>query len=172
MASNDLTPKADQTVAVASSSSGPFPVLADKHDLEHGAVFAPRFDANGLITAIAVDDATSTILMVAHMNAEALSETLKTGVATYWSRSRQKLWRKGETSGTMQHLIEMRTDCDQDALVLRVRVDGAGVACHNGFKSCFYRVVAADDQDPNTPLALRLDENMDRVDTDRLYPTT
>ncbi len=108
---------------------------------ESGSVFAPKFDANGLVTAITVETGTNQILMVAHMNAEALAETLRSGYATYWSRSRGKLWKKGESSGELQELVEMRTDCDQDAIVLTVRQTGHGAACHTGRKSCFYRRV-------------------------------
>ncbi|WP_332715927.1 phosphoribosyl-AMP cyclohydrolase [Pelagibacterium mangrovi] len=108
---------------------------------ESGSVFAPKFDANGLVTAITVETGTNQILMVAHMNAEALAETLRSGYATYWSRSRGKLWKKGESSGELQELVEMRTDCDQDAIVLTVRQTGHGAACHTGRKSCFYRKV-------------------------------
>jgi phosphoribosyl-AMP cyclohydrolase len=108
---------------------------------ESGSVFAPKFDANGLVTAITVETGTNQILMVAHMNAEALAETLRSGYATYWSRSRGKLWKKGESSGELQELVEMRTDRDQDAIVLTVRQTGHGAACHTGRKSCFYRRV-------------------------------
>lgn len=99
----------------------------------------PKFNADGLITAIAQDHATGAILMVAHMNAEALAMTLKERVAVYWSRSRRSLWRKGETSGHTQNVHEIRIDCDQDAVILTVEQMGA--ACHTGRKSCFYRRV-------------------------------
>ncbi|MEO0411405.1 MAG: phosphoribosyl-AMP cyclohydrolase [Pseudomonadota bacterium] len=102
----------------------------------------PKFDENGLITAVALDDATGDVLMLAHMNAQALAQTLKSGNVTYFSRSRQALWRKGETSGHVQKLIEMRVDCDQDAIIMRVHQTGA--ACHLGKRSCFFRTVAAD----------------------------
>lgn len=117
------------------------PSTLSKAELESGSVFAPRFDANGLVTAITIEAATNQILMVAHMNAEAIAETLSSGHATYWSRSRGKLWKKGESSGELQQLVEMRTDCDQDAIVLVVRQTGHGAACHTGRKSCFYRRV-------------------------------
>lgn len=106
--------------------------------LEEGTTFAPRFGADGLITAIATD-ARGTVLMVAQMNAEALALTIATGEAHYFSRSRQKLWRKGEISGEIQKLIELRTDCDQDAILLVVEQLGRGAACHTGRKTCFYR---------------------------------
>jgi phosphoribosyl-AMP cyclohydrolase len=113
-------------------------------ELEEGTTFAPRFDAHGLITAVAVDSRSRDVLMVAHMNAEALARTLETGEAHYYSRSRKTLWRKGETSGEVQRLIELRTDCDQDAVLLVVEQTGRGAACHTGRVSCFYRRVDAD----------------------------
>ena len=118
-----------------------FPTAPDKHALEHGAELAPRFDANGLIAAVATHADTGEVLMFAWMNAEALRLTLETGVAHYYSRSRQSLWKKGETSGQLQQVVELRIDCDQDAVWLKVDVQGDGGACHVGFKSCFYRVV-------------------------------
>ena len=106
--------------------------------------FDPRFDAAGLVTAIVTDADTHILLMVAHMNAEAIAKTRETGQAHFWSRSRKALWRKGETSGNGLTLVEMRVDCDQDALLLRVTP--AGPACHTGRRSCFYRRVEADDR--------------------------
>jgi phosphoribosyl-AMP cyclohydrolase len=117
----------------------------DKAVLEEGAAFSPRFDAHGLITAVVTDAVDNTLLMVAHMNAEALSLTLETGVAHYWSRSRAKIWKKGETSGNLQTVVEMLTDCDQDALLLKVRVAGHDATCHTGRRSCFYRLVETKD---------------------------
>ena len=119
----------------------PFATATDKKDLEEGAAFAPRFDAHGLIVCVTVEAATNEPLMVAYMNAEALKLTLETGVAHYWSRSRNSLWRKGDTSGQTQRVVEMRVDCDQDAVLLRVQAGGDGGACHTGRKSCFYRSV-------------------------------
>ena len=112
--------------------------------LEEGARFQPRFGADGLIVAVTVDAATKAVLMVARMNAEALAATLGTGVAHYWSRSRGKLWRKGETSGETQRVVRMLIDCDQDTLVLEVEVQGRGATCHTGRVSCFYRAVEKD----------------------------
>ncbi|MEQ8446174.1 MAG: phosphoribosyl-AMP cyclohydrolase [Pelagibacterium sp.] len=117
------------------------PQSLSKADLESGSIFAPKFDANGLVTAVTIEAGTNEVLMVAHMNAEAIAETLRSGHATYWSRSRGKLWKKGETSGELQELVELRTDCDQDALVVVVKQTGHGAACHTGRKSCFYRRV-------------------------------
>ena len=104
--------------------------------------FLPRFDAAGLVTAIVTDAANGVLLMVSHMNAEAIERTRATGQAHFWSRSRGALWRKGETSGNGLTLVEMRVDCDQDALLLRVVP--AGPACHTGRRSCFYRRVETD----------------------------
>ncbi len=118
-----------------------FPTAASTDALERGAVLAPRFDAAGLIAAIAAHAETGEILMLAWMNAEALRLTLDSGEAHYFSRSRQGLWKKGETSGQVQRVVEVRVDCDQDAVLLKVLPQGDGGACHVGFRSCFYRVV-------------------------------
>lgn len=104
--------------------------------------FLPRFDASGLLTAIVVDADTQALLMVAHMNEDAIERTRTTGQAHFWSRSRQALWRKGETSGNGLAVVEIRVDCDQDALLLLVRA--AGPACHTGRRSCFYRRIEPD----------------------------
>jgi phosphoribosyl-AMP cyclohydrolase len=120
-----------------------FHKAADKRELEEGDRLAPRFGIDGLITAVVTDADTGEVLMLAHMNAEALARTIDTREAWYWSRSRGELWHKGETSGTIQDVAEIRIDCDQDALWLKVRVRGAGATCHTGMRSCFYRVVAA-----------------------------
>ena len=109
-------------------------------EIEEGTRLQPKFDADGLITAVATDAATGELLMVAHMNTEALSKTIASGEAHYYSRSRKKLWRKGEESGHTQRVVEMRVDCDQDAVWLKVEKAGAG-ACHTGRRSCFYRAV-------------------------------
>ena len=112
------------------------------HDqLEEGTAFAPRFDAHGLIFAIAQEAGSGRVLMAAHMNAEALQRTIETGEVHYYSRSRKALWKKGETSGQVQRVVEARVDCDQDAVLLKVLPQGDGGACHVGFRSCFYRVV-------------------------------
>ena len=114
-------------------------------DIEEGAAFAPKFDAKGLIPAIVTDAEKGDVLMFAWMNAEALATTLRDGVATFYSRSRKKLWRKGETSGETLKVVEARTDCDQDVIWLKVIPQGRGAACHTGRRSCFYRIVKADD---------------------------
>ncbi|WP_112664486.1 phosphoribosyl-AMP cyclohydrolase [Microvirga flavescens] len=126
---------------MCASCSNSFPPPGSKADLEEGAVLTPRFGADGLVTCVTTDADTNELLMVAHMNAEALAKTLETGEAWYWSRSRGELWHKGATSGQIQTLVEMRVDCDQDALLLKVRVAGDGGCCHTGRRSCFYRVV-------------------------------
>jgi phosphoribosyl-AMP cyclohydrolase len=113
----------------------------DKAEIEAGTSFTPKFDANGLLPVVVTAAPTGEVLMIAYMNREALARTLETGEAHYWSRSRQALWRKGETSGNTQRVVELRTDCDQDALWLKVEMGGAGVACHTGHRSCFYRAV-------------------------------
>nr|WP_246175593.1 phosphoribosyl-AMP cyclohydrolase [Bradyrhizobium paxllaeri] len=113
------------------------------NEREEGLTFQPKFDASGLVTCVATDAATGNVLMVAHMNDEALRKTIATGEAWYFSRSRNALWRKGETSGQTQRVVEMRTDCDQDAVWIRVEQTGA--ACHTGRLSCFYRKVDAAD---------------------------
>ena len=118
-----------------------FPPPGDKAALERGSELTPRFDANGLIAAVATDADSGEVLMLAWMNAEALERTLATGEAHYWSRSRGELWRKGDTSGQVQAVVEVRIDCDQDAVLLKVRPPGDGGACHVGFRSCFFRVV-------------------------------
>lgn len=110
------------------------------HDIEEGLAFKPKFDADGLITAVVTDAKSGDVLMVAHMNEEALRRTIASGEAWYFSRSRKALWKKGETSGNVQHVVELRVDCDQDALWLKVNQQGPGT-CHTGRRSCFYRAV-------------------------------
>jgi phosphoribosyl-AMP cyclohydrolase len=109
-------------------------------EVEEGLAFAPKFDADGLITAVATDVKSGDVLMVAHMNAEAVAKTIESGEAWYYSRSRKALWKKGEISGHIQRVVELHVDCDQDALWLKVEQAGPG-ACHTGRRSCFYRTV-------------------------------
>lgn len=118
-----------------------FPTAPDQKTLEQGAKLTPRFDENGLIAAVVTHAETGEVLMLAWMNAEALTRTMETGEAWYWSRSRQELWHKGATSGQVQVLEELRIDCDQDAVWLKVWPQGDGHACHTGARSCFYRTV-------------------------------
>jgi phosphoribosyl-AMP cyclohydrolase len=108
-------------------------------EVETGLIFRPKFDADGLLPAIVTDAGSGEVLMFAWMNAEALALTLNTGIAHFWSRSRHKLWKKGEASGNLMRVSDLRTDCDQDVLWLKVSVEGQGVACHTGERSCFYR---------------------------------
>lgn len=117
-----------------------FAPRGDKKQVEEGLAFSPKFDQDGLIPALAMDAQTREPLMLAYMNAESLRRTLEIGEAVYWSRSRQEFWHKGATSGHTQKIVEIRTDCDQDALILLVEQVGAG-ACHTGRNSCFYRKV-------------------------------
>jgi phosphoribosyl-AMP cyclohydrolase len=121
----------------------------DRQAREEGSEFAPRFDANGLIVCVVVDATSAAVLMVAYMNAEALDKTLATGMAHFWSRSRQRLWQKGETSGQVQTVVEIRVDCDQDALLLKVERGGDRNVCHTGRPSCFYRQLLRRDNDLN-----------------------
>jgi phosphoribosyl-AMP cyclohydrolase len=125
---------------VSKASRFPAP-SSSKSESEEGTVFAPRFDADGLVPAVVTCAKTGEVLMLAYMNADALARTIETGEAHYWSRSRGRLWRKGEESGNTQRVVEMRTDCDQDAIWLMVETAGAGAACHTGRRSCFYRTV-------------------------------
>lgn len=106
-------------------------------DIEQGTTLAPRWDAAGLITAVVTDASDGTVLMLAHMNADALAKTIESGEAWFWSRSRERLWKKGESSGNVLKVVELRIDCDQDALW--VKAVPAGPACHTGERSCFYR---------------------------------
>jgi len=122
-----------------------YPTAPNKHALEHGSALAPRFDANGLIAAVATHADTGEVLMFAWMNAEALGRTLATGEAHYFSRSRNELWHKGATSGQVQQVVEARIDCDQDCVWLKVRPQGDGGACHTGARSCFYRIIERDE---------------------------
>ena len=110
-------------------------------DLESGLALTPKFDGNGSIAAVATDADTGEVLMLAWMNDEALALTIRTGEAHFWSRSRGRTWKKGEESGNVLRVVEMRTDCDQDAVWMRVRVDGHGAACHTGHLTCFYRSI-------------------------------
>ncbi|WP_439572536.1 phosphoribosyl-AMP cyclohydrolase [Phreatobacter sp.] len=133
-----------------------------KADLEEGVTLTPRFGPDGLITAVTSDAQSGDLLMVAHMNAEALKLTIETGEAHYWSRSRKALWHKGDTSGQIQSVVEMRIDCDQDAVWLKVRVGGDGGSCHTGRRTCFYRAIPTGGPVGRATLVLR--------DAERLRP--
>jgi phosphoribosyl-AMP cyclohydrolase len=144
------------------ATSPPFATRLDEESVENGVALMPKFDADGLIVAIAVDAEAGDVLMVAHMNAEALARTIETSEAWFWSRSRRKLWRKGEESGNTLRVVELRVDCDQDAILIKVRIAGDGVACHRGYRSCFYRSVPLGVA-PDPSLELVLDDTMPRV---------
>jgi phosphoribosyl-AMP cyclohydrolase len=133
----------------------------DEHAAESGTALSPKFDADGLVTAVAVDADRGDVLMVAHMNAEALARTIETREGWFFSRSRQRLWRKGEESGNTLAVAELRVDCDQDAILLKVRVAGSGVVCHTGHRSCFYRSVPLGAA-PQPDTALAFDLSMPR----------
>lgn len=141
------------------------PPPSDKHALEEDTHFTPKFDEKGLLTAVVTDARDGELLMVAHMNAEALVLTLETGIAHYYSRSRGKIWKKGESSGNLQGVREIRTDCDQDAVWLKVEVAGHDATCHTGRRSCFYRSVSLSGD------AARLDitDNHRHFDPDAIY---
>ena len=132
----------------------------DKNTVENGDFLMPKFDQDGLIAAVVTEVTSGEVLMVGYMNEEALKRTIDTGEARYWSRSRKSFWKKGETSGQVQTVHEILTDCDQDALVLKVSVAGNGATCHVGYRSCFYRKVVK----PETG-AVRLE----RVEADKVY---
>ena len=136
-------------------------------EVEEGTALAPRFDVSGLLICVATDARSGDVLMVAHMNAEALRRTIASGEAWYYSRSRQALWRKGETSGHVQRVVEIRVDCDQDAIWLRVEQHGAG-ACHTGRRSCFYRRVPIGQGDE---IGLQLCEGERAFDPAAVYRT-
>jgi phosphoribosyl-AMP cyclohydrolase len=141
-----------------------FPALASRSESEGGSVLAPRFGPDGTVTCV-----TGRVLMVAHMNAESLARTIRTSEGWYWSRSRGALWHKGATSGNLQRVVELLVDCDQDALVMRVRVDGHGATCHTGRVSCFYRAIPLG-QDPAAG-TVRLEPvgEAPRFDPDEVY---
>ncbi len=111
-------------------------------EIEHGHTFMPKFDQDGLIPAIVTDAVSGEVLMFAWMNAEALARSIDTRQAWFWSRSRKSFWRKGEDSGNTLDIVELRTDCDQDVILIRATLAGTGVACHTGARSCFYRSIA------------------------------
>ncbi|HUG60580.1 MAG TPA: phosphoribosyl-AMP cyclohydrolase [Methylomirabilota bacterium] len=146
-----------------------FPALASKSEAEGGLVLAPRFGPDGTVTCVTVDADDGAVLMVGHMNAESLARTVRTGEGWYWSRSRGSLWHKGATSGNVQKVVELRVDCDQDALVMRVRVEGHGATCHTGRVSCFYRIVPLGQDAEAGPVRLVLDATPPRFDPADVY---
>ncbi len=118
-----------------------YPTAANAEALEHGGVLAPSFNAEGLIAAILQHAQTGEVLMLGWMNAEALARTIESGEVWFWSRSRGELWHKGDTSGQIQQVLELRIDCDQDAVLAKVLPQGDGGVCHTGARACFYRVI-------------------------------
>jgi len=141
-----------------------YPTRGSADEIEEGLTFQPKFDADGLITCLVSDARSGEILMVAHMNAEALRKTIESGDAWYFSRSRRALWRKGESSGHVQRVVELRVDCDQDALWLQVEQEGPG-ACHTGRRSCFYRAVPLG----KSGASLQFREDERAFDPDKVY---
>jgi len=136
------------------TGKSPFASRGSTEEIEEGTSFSPKFGADGLITAVTTDAKTGELLMVAWMNAEALARTIETGEAWYWSRSRNELWHKGDTSGQIQTVVELRTDCDQDTVWLKVDVAGDGGCCHVGYRSCFYRRVPRQELKKGEPARL------------------
>lgn len=149
---------------MSSSTEIAFGSRDDRKAVENGLTFSPKFDEHGLIVAIAQDADTNEVLMVAYMNEESLRQTLEIGEAVYFSRSRQQLWHKGATSGHTQVVEKILTDCDQDALVLKVRQHGPG-CCHAGYRSCFYRNI----QEPSNPVALGQEIENQSYNPDEVY---
>ena len=151
-----------------SDSPAAFAERTTKHEIEKGLSFSPKFDADGLIPCITMDADTSDVLMFAFMNAESLSRTMATGEAHYWSRSRQELWHKGATSGAVQKVAEMRVDCDQDVVLIKVRVAGPGGSCHLGYNSCFFRSVPLG-APPDPETRLQIEEDGPVFDPEAVY---
>ncbi len=145
-----------------------FAERGEKQQVEQGLELAPKFDAQGLLPAITTDFESGELLMVAYMNEEALKKTIEVGEAVYYSRSRQELWHKGKTSGHVQKVKEIRVDCDQDAIWLRVEQIGAG-ACHVGYNSCFFRTVDRDSVAADQPVPLKMAESEKTFDPDKVY---
>lgn len=142
-------------------TDAPLFAARDEAKAESGTTLMPKFDRDGLVTAIVQDAGSGEILMVAHMNAEALAKTIATGEGWFWSRSRKAMWRKGESSGNTLTVRELRIDCDQDSVVLKAAIAGDGAACHTGYRSCFYRTVPVG-APPTPDLALSFDAAMPR----------
>jgi phosphoribosyl-AMP cyclohydrolase len=138
-----------------------FPARTATAEVELGTLLQPKFGPDGTIPCITVDDLTGEVLMFAFMNAESLAATIRSGKATYWSRSRSKIWLKGEESGNVLQVVDLSVDCDQDVLLLRVKNAGKG-ACHNGYRSCFYRRLVRG-ADPERPESLRLEYTQERA---------
>jgi phosphoribosyl-AMP cyclohydrolase len=151
---------------VTKSKASPPP--AKTADIEEGTAYSPRFDANGLIPVVVTSAASGEVLMLAYMNEEALARTIETGEAQFWSRSRNRLWRKGEESGNTMRVVELRTDCDQDSLWLKAELGGAEACCHTGRRSCFYRAVPIG-KGGTAGVALTFVETEKRFDPEKVY---
>lgn len=145
-----------------------FPPRSSKKDVEESAVLSPKFDENGLIPVVTTDYATGEVLMMAFMNAETLKMTIELGEAVYWSRSRKEIWHKGKTSGNVQVVREMRTDCDQDAIWLRVTVLGLNATCHTGYRSCFYRSIPTGPASKDG-VVMKFEESEKAYDPEQVY---
>ncbi|MBN3724462.1 phosphoribosyl-AMP cyclohydrolase [Burkholderia sp. Ac-20379] len=156
------------TAAIASIAGVALASRDSIEQVEEGHALAPRFDHDGLIACVTTEAASGEVLMLGYMNREALALTIRTGEAHYWSRSRRSLWRKGATSGLVQRIEEMRVDDDQDAIWLRVSVDGSGASCHVGYRSCFYRRVPVGASYAQNPL-LVFTESEKTFDPARVY---
>ena len=143
-------------------------MTSENRDPETCDILLPKFDRNGLIPCIVTDASSEEVLMLGYMNELSLSKTIETGIAHFWSRSRQKLWKKGETSGQFQKIVEMRTDCDQDSLWIKVEVSGNGATCHVGYRSCFFRKVDIN-EDTQRDLPLIRVENAKVFDPKQVY---
>lgn len=138
--------------------------------VEEGHQLAPKFDAHGLIPAVTTDYRSGELLMHGYMNAEALARTIESREAHYYSRSRQKIWHKGATSGLVQHVRELLIDDDQDCVWLRVDVAGSGASCHVGYRSCFYRKIPEDLDQSASPVSLEFTETEKVFDPEEVYP--
>jgi phosphoribosyl-AMP cyclohydrolase len=152
---------------IAVTNSALFPKPGTEADIESGTVLTPRFNAEGLVPVVTTSAKTGEVLMLAYMNDEALALTMKTGEAHYWSRSRKKLWRKGEESGNTQRVVELRTDCDQDAIWLKVEMQGIEASCHTGRRSCFYRSIPLGE--PRGAPAMRFVESEKLFEPEAVY---
>lgn len=149
-------------------SESTFATRRSVEQVEEGNELAPKFDAEGLMPVVTTDAASGEVLMLGYMNAEALTRTIETGEAHYWSRSRETLWHKGATSGLVQKVVDMRIDDDQDAVWLKVDVAGSGASCHVGYRSCFYRSIPTG-AEPSPGLTLRFREDSKTFDPADVY---
>ena len=149
--------------------SSSFATRTSVEQVEEGLVLAPKFDNDGLVPCITTDVNSGEVLMLGYMNSEALQQTISTGEAYYWSRSRQCLWHKGATSGLVQEVVEMRIDDDQDAIWLRVRILGSGSSCHVGYRSCFYRSVPLGKIDNAREIEMKFEEKEKKFDPEKVY---